>query len=143
MASRFVSPETTRLEISNGDWLLVKRRLTHGELSEAFERRLTPTADGWRINPLMTGLTKVIAYLLDWSLPEYPIRGKSVEDVTAALNALDPDDFLEIHLAIQAHEEAVQAEREREKKTPTRSSAAAATLPSPSAADGVLTGSAT
>lgn len=141
MASRFVRPEETRIEISNGDWILVRKRLNHGEESQAFERRLTPTPDGWRINPMLAGVSQLTAYLLDWSLPEYPIRGKSVEDIASAVNALDPDDFAELRAAIQAHEEAVQAERAKEKKTRTSATDAAATSPSLSAAAGASTGS--
>ena len=35
--SRFVRPETERLELTDGDWMLVKRRLTAGEQRRAFE----------------------------------------------------------------------------------------------------------
>lgn len=120
--SRFVRPEETRLEISHGDWLLVKKRLNKGEWTQAFERQMVPALEGWRVNPMLTGLVQVAAYLIDWSLAEYPIRGKSVDDVTAALNALDPDDFAEILAAIRTHEAAVQRERDLEKKTHTPNS---------------------
>lgn len=119
---RFVQPDTKRLEISDGDWLLVKKRLSQGEREDCFARKYISEVDGARPNlQQVGGLALVTAYLLDWSLlgldeKPVPIRGQPIEDVEAALKMLDPEDFKEIRVAIENHEAAMQAERDAQKK---------------------------
>jgi hypothetical protein len=146
MPTRVVRPDTTKLTISEGDWLLVKKRLNHGEQQEAFARRYISDALGNRVNLRLAGMEKVTAYLLDWSLTDLEekplvIRDKSIEELESALNAIDPDSFAEIRAAIEAHEVAVATARAEEKKVPGGSSAADPISPSPSAAAGGSSGS--
>lgn len=142
MRSRFVTPDTRRLELTDGDYLIVKRQLTHGEELDAFARQTIVGTEGTvRINPLRVGDTKVLAYLLDWSLREYAIKGQPVEVVESALRALAPEDYAEIKAAIDAHEEAMRAAREAEKKTGTGGTRSAPISPSPDAATGGMSGS--
>lgn len=121
--SRFVPPETVTLPISDGDTLVVKKRLTEGERRAAFARLYQHTnGDGYHVNPQMMGIATVLAYLLDWSLTDdagrhVVIASLAVEDRQAVLDSLDPVDFAEIRDAIDAHIEAVAAERETQKKT--------------------------
>jgi hypothetical protein len=121
--SRFVRPETEKLEISGGDWLLVKRRLTAGEERHAFARIVKRMSIGERpeLDPEATGLNKIVAYLLDWSLRDdegaiVPIREQPANVVEAAILSLDPGSFREIHDAIAAHESRQAAALEDEKK---------------------------
>jgi hypothetical protein len=122
--SRFVRPETAKLDISNGDWLLVKRRLTAGEERHAFARilRQTPFGEKMALDFEQTGLAKMVAFLLDWSLVDdtgavVPIRDQPPSTVEAALLNLDPRSFAEIHDAITRHETAQLAALDAEKKT--------------------------
>lgn len=117
-----------------GDWIEVKKRLNTGEWRAALARRYVAGTDGsMKVNLIESGIAQSAAYLLDWSFPEFPIRGKSIDEITAALNALDPDDFAEIKAAVEQHEDAVQAEREEaKKKTLHGANASSATLPSDS-----------
>jgi hypothetical protein len=121
--SRFVRPETVKIDLTDGDWLLVKRRLTAGEERHAFARILQPTSYGepMRLDFEKTGLAKIVAYLLDWSLADdagvVVIRDQPAPVVEAALLALDPSSFAEIHTAINAHEAAQLAALDAEKKT--------------------------
>jgi hypothetical protein len=123
-SSRFVRPETEKLDLSGGDWLLVKRRLTAGEQRHAFARMVKRMNVGEQteLDPEGVGLNKIVAYLLDWSLRDGDgelvlIRDQSVSVVEAALLALDPDSFREIYAAISAHEDRQSAAIEDEKKT--------------------------
>jgi len=147
--SRFVRPETQRIQISNGDWLLVKKRLTAGEQRAAHARMYVAGVDGsTRVNPLQVGVAMTAAYLLDWSFPEYPLRNpdgssKSVDDITAALDALDPVDFDEVNTAVSAHELAMAIARDAEKKIPNGEPSSSVTSPSHAGAIGALTGSET
>ena len=123
--SRIVRPECTVLPISEGDTLTVKRRLTAGEQRDSFARmyRMNEAGD-LRVDPLQSGIAVILAYLVDWTLvdPEgrlIEIRGHPAEDVIAALDAIDPDSFREIKIAIETHEQRMIAERAEEKKTRT------------------------
>lgn len=123
--SRFVRPESEKLTISDGDWILVKRRLTAGEERHAFARivkRITLGVTATpELDPEAIGLAKMVAYLLDWSLTDdaghqVPIRDQPAGIVEMTLLSLDPASFREIHDAIKAHA-ARQAEAlDQEKK---------------------------
>jgi len=122
--SRFVRPDTDRLDLTDGDWLLVKRRLTAGEERRAFARPYKPIHRGEpiEIDPEAVGLGLVTQYLLDWSLVDdrgqvVTIRDQPSSVVEAALNALDPASFREISDAIGAHVERQRAALDAEKKT--------------------------
>ena len=122
--SRFVRPETTKIDLTAGDWLLVKRRLTAGEERHAFARIVKPHAAGERLtfDVEQTGLAKIVAYLLDWSLVDdtgviVPVRDQPAAVVEAALLALEPSSFNEIQRAIDTHERAEFDVHEAEKKT--------------------------
>lgn len=136
MGSRFVQPETTWLTLSNGDRLLVKKRLNAGEQRAAHARMYVAGINGeTRVNPLQVGLAMTTAYLLDWTLTDnegkaVEIRGMSPEDIGRVLDSLSPEDFGEINDAVAKHEQAMQAEREAQKKTLSSVSGSSVTGPS-------------
>lgn len=141
----FVHPDTRQLTLSDGRWLLVRRRLSTGERREMYRRTYLVVGDDWRMDPTLLPRAKVTAYLLDWNITDdgtpVPIFSKPIEEVDAALDALDPLDFDEIHEAIKAHETKMTAEREAEKKTRAGASAPNPISPSPSEPVGVSIGS--
>lgn len=132
--SRFVRPEQTTLHISNGDWLIVRKRLNTGEQRAMFARMARST-DDYKVNPMHVGLATVSAYLLDWSLTDddgkrVVIAEQPIDVVEAVLNNLDTDSFKEIEKAIDKHVEALSAERAKEKESPFTESVSSATSPS-------------
>jgi|SRR5215831_5147967 len=143
---RFVQPTTRRLELSEGDWLLVKTRLTAGERRDAWSRMVITAPDGTRsINPHMVGLATILAYLVDWNITDptgriVPLRPLDGQDpmvvATAALDHLDPESYDEILQAVKRHELQMIAEREAEKKTRRGDPMSSATSPSPVAITG-------
>lgn len=147
MRSRFVRPDTRTLTLANGDTLTVKRRLNAGEARARFARMSLAGVDGTlTVNRLQIGLTTITAYLLDWSLrtdADAPvvIRGVPEADLVAALDALDPESFTEIREAIEAHEQAMDAERTAEKNDPDGKTDASGISPSLSGAAGASSGS--
>jgi len=147
--SRFVRPETTRLDLTEGDYLVVKTRLNAGETREMYARMYVHGDDGrLRPNPRQTGLAKILAYLVDWSLTDLEgkpavIRGRPEDEVTACLNNIDPDSFGEILAAVEDHEQATATARAQEKKRRDGGRGDEVTSPSPSAVTGALSGSAT
>jgi hypothetical protein len=135
--SRFVKPTEVRLPISDGDYLIVKEKLTAGEQLEVFAR-LYKTAEGgssggvtvgktgiaesMTLDPLQVGLSMVLGYLLDWSLTDddgrvVSIRNQPLDVVTAALRNLEFDDYQEIVAAVQAHDARHQAARQEKKRS--------------------------
>jgi hypothetical protein len=99
--------------------------LSYGEQQAAFARMYLPASNGsLRVNPLLTGMGTVVAYLVDWTVTDdsgqiVPIRGLDAEAVTEVLNLLEPESFAEILAAIQTHEAAMaQARQEKKVATP-------------------------
>jgi len=131
-----VRPDTTRLEISGGDWLLVKRRLNAGEQRRAYARVYREGADGkLQVDSLQTGLSLILSYLLDWSLVDeaghvLTIRDEDDAVKMAALDAIDYDSFVEIKTAIEQHEKRNDAEAAAKKTTPPGESPSEPTSPS-------------
>lgn len=121
MTSRVVAPGTKRLDLSQGDWLLVKQQLNAGETMDLFERAapgfdITAGVDLKRLAPTKVGMAIVLAYLLDWSLVDddggpIPIRDATPDEKEAALRLLDLESLVEIMDAISTHDAA-----NREKK---------------------------
>jgi len=113
--SWFVVPETIRLPLEGEQWIDVKRALNVGEVQAMF-RRIYPTAKaGEKLDVDLTqvGSAKVLAYLVGWSLVDP--GGKPVAVSEAALNRLSPEKFALIREAIEAHDEAAEAQRAEEK----------------------------
>lgn len=145
MASRVVRPETKTLQISGGDWLLVKKRLNSGEQRESYARMSLPGT--LRVNPMATGIALIVAYLLDWSLTDEDgqtlvIRGVNADALTAHVNRIDYESFVEIKEAIEQHEQAMAVERAVEKNALAGEKNGPAISPSPSEPAGASSGSA-
>jgi len=124
MARRTRPPETVTLHISQGDWLLVKKHPTTGDERAIFRGMMREGATSDRIDSVNVGMSRIVNTLLDWSFTDHNdkpivIRDKSPDDMIAALNSIDPEDFTEVLQAIDAHREAMEKEREQEKKART------------------------
>lgn len=125
-------PEEVRIELSQGDWLIVKKHLTAGEQQDMLDAMLTPEG---RLDRKKIRMVKIAGYLLDWSFTDATdrpmrIREQPADTVTAALRAIDPESFLEVAQAIDAHDTAMQQARELEKNGPDGAIASSAISPS-------------
>ena len=142
MSSWFVRPDTVRLNLSEGQWILVRQRLNIGEQRAAQARTYTVDANGqWKLDPQHIDQALVVAYLLDWSLTDddgkpVVIRGLAADALAMLLDNLAPERFGELRDAITAHIDAVTSARTEEKKTQSGGTDAAPISSSPSAADG-------
>ena len=123
--SRFVTPETVRLPISCGDFVDVKKRLTHGE-QEDFNAAVGHYVDGaFQINRRMVRDARVLTYLVGWSLQNQGVPVPMSPDLTEqqrlqTIGSLEAATFDEIHDAIFAHEVAIEAaSKEAEKNGPS------------------------
>lgn len=109
--NRFVQPEVVRLDLSDGDWLEVRKELSMGEARRAMARTIkTMRADG-RIEPdiEMVGRAEIAAYILDWSFVD--AADKRVPYSDAALDNLTGETYAEIETAVRAHIATVEDER--------------------------------
>ena len=120
MSVRMRRPATTRLELSQGDYLIVKQDLTAGEYRDFLRGSTTPGA--FELDPLASGVALIRAYLLDWNFTDpdgrpLVIADQSPATVTAILDQIDHEAYMEVQRAIQAHQQARAATIEAEKKT--------------------------
>lgn len=145
MGSRFVQPESRKLDLSNGDWLIVRKRLTTGERRDAYRRTYVENSQGEFVaHSALSATVLVTAYLLDWSLTDaagqqMAIFGQPWDVVASYVDALDPVDFTEIRDAVEAHQVAMTKEREAQKKTRSGGMTSSPISTLPSAVDGPLT----
>jgi hypothetical protein len=121
------------LELSGGDYLIVKQDLTAGEyrdLMRAATRPITVAATAspsaaaptMELDPIAAGMATVLAYLLDWSFQDADGEKLVILDqppamVRAALDNIESDAYMEVQRAIQAHQERRAAVLADEKKT--------------------------
>lgn len=118
--ARMHRPETVKLDISLGDWLLVKKHLTAGERMDMYAAMMKATSTGETIDSARVGVCRVSTYLLDWSITDAEglpvvIRDQPQAVVVSALRALDPESFTEVLNAVDAHDDAMEKARVAEK----------------------------
>jgi hypothetical protein len=128
---RFASGAAVRLELSDGDWVLVHAELTYGQ-----QRRLASAglsvpdalaAQGagpqLSVDWAAYHVERLCTWLMDWSLVD--ADGAHVDLSREAIEALHPDSAAEIDAALDAHITGLEA-----KKAPAGASKSAATSPS-------------
>jgi len=98
MSLRVRRPETIRIALSDGEWILVKKYLTAGEQRAIFRRMMRDGVTGDQIDSVRVGWSKMVGYLLDWSATDpdgklIAIHDKSEDEIGAALDAMPVDAF--------------------------------------------------
>lgn len=142
---RFVRPDVTRLALTDGDWIEVKRALTVGErrsiISSAAKGGISSDGQRVHIDANEMAFARVATWLLDWSF--VGMDDKPMKFTAAAVRNLDSESFTEIEAAIDAHEEAETAAKNSSASTATGSSTpmslvpdSEASSPSASSSDG-------
>lgn len=123
-SNRFVMPEVVRLDLSDGDWIEVKRRLNVAErrsiTSRAAKGGVSTDSTRVFVDANEMEFAKVEAWVLDWSF--VGADEKPVKFSAEAVRALDPNTFAEIIDAIDAHEKAEEAVKNSAGSTATSSS---------------------
>ena len=118
-----VKNKITRLPLSNGHYIDVKKRLNAGEEQDLFAEMSPVQLPGERaqLKTKIVQTARVMAYLLTWSLtddgqplPMSPLMSEA--DRLSTLRSLDPLVFNEIRDAINVHEAAVEQEMADRKK---------------------------
>ena len=108
--SRLILPNTVRLELSDGDWVEVKERLSYGEsqrLSSSMLRYVkTDTGENEiGIDFAKHSLLRMETWLTDWSFRDH--NDKPVPLSRSAIENLDAQTAGEIDEALTAHIEAL------------------------------------
>ena len=113
--NRFVDPRTKRLELSDGDWIEVKERLTFGEtehmraatIQKKFQLDELGAIDlrAIEISIEQARISKLAEWLADWSFCDS--ADKPVPLSRQAIEALDPETANEVNEAVDKHIEEV------------------------------------
>jgi hypothetical protein len=124
--NRFVTPGITRLPLSDGDWIDVKKELNAGEQRAIFTDLVKEMVAGEKphLDPKQVGKTKLMQYIVAWSFAD--AKGDVVPFSEGALENLDPDTYGELVEAVDAHEETaekVRAERKNDRSGESTSKA--------------------
>jgi hypothetical protein len=103
---RFVSAETVRLELTDGDWIEVKRELSYGEQQELFLRdvQMTGLAGGERnvsVDLQLINIRDMAMWIVDWSFED--AKGKRVPVSIDSIKALATDAAEEVDEALTAY----------------------------------------
>jgi hypothetical protein len=137
---RFVPGDVVRLPLSGGEWIDVKKELNAGEARRIFSALVKEMLAGkpTKLDPEKVGLTKVVEYVVGWSLLNADGRPEPVSE--SAIDGLDVDTYNDIVNAVDAHDAACEAVRVARKNGQGGEMASAATSPSPGAAAGASSG---
>lgn len=148
----FPAPESKTITLFGDVFIVVKKRITVGEERRARKRMYIPnyTTGQLLVDPTMSGLTTVIAYLLDWNITRGGERVQirdlalaaekddaKVEELQKILEQLDPATYDAIEIAVKKHEAEQDQERAEAKKSQGGGTSGASTSSSPSAPAGV------
>lgn len=153
-------PEDLLLKLADGDWIVVKKRLTAGETQKVFARMVESVEPGEEGEDgktkarmkfdigQMGGLSQCVEYLLDWSAKDadgkiLPMRDKrgelSPRLIQAGLESLPHDAFKEISDAIESHIKAMEEEIAGQKKASAGETVSSATSSSAGTTTGPTT----
>jgi len=129
---RTVKPETIQIPISDGDYIVVKKRLNYGESTKAKATIVKDFHADGRVTPdfEVVEIAQVLAYLVEWSLVDE--HGQQIPIDThqkrlAAINAQDTATIRELIDAVDAHVKAMDEERAAEKNVTAGETASPAT----------------
>ena len=119
--NRFVSNEIVRLELSDDDWIEVKKRLSYAEQQRlatgAFSRMgMADKEIELKMDSETFNCQRLLIWIVDWSFAN--AKGKQVPVTLDAIKQLDPDTAAEIDDALAVHIEAVAAEKNALKPKP-------------------------
>lgn len=99
---RFVRVETTRLDLSDGDWIEVKNELAYGERLALNNAAMIGQRDGMAIVDYgRFHLKRLELYLVDWNLADE--HGKNMPLQPDTIESLDEESAAEINRALDAH----------------------------------------
>jgi hypothetical protein len=127
---RFVSPNVTRIQLTDGDWIEVKDTLSIGEVRHLTRLTTGEGPNGEKRARLPIGFAQTLVCLVDWNLTDQNEKTVPIsEEPTrmAALDALSQDDFMEIEAAVDKHMKVSLMAAAKKKKTKAGSNPSSST----------------
>ena len=116
---RFVQPDGNllRIELSDGDFINVKKMLTWGEQQDAFGDvvKSAPLEGDAQLDPARVRIVKALTYLVSWSFCDANGLPQPINEST--LRSLDADTGLEISIALVAHEQQMERRKVEKKRS--------------------------
>lgn len=107
---RFVDPTSEiRIALSDDDWIVVRRELSVGQQREMYQAMRRKGSDAIDLSLYPTA--RALAYVVRWSFVDY--HGAAAPVTAGAIDLLEPSTLTEITAAIDAHDDAVDAEKKR------------------------------
>jgi hypothetical protein len=139
---RFVQGDIVRLSLPGNEWIDVKSELNAGEARRVFTQLVREMEAGQptKLDPDKVGLTKVVAYVVGWSLLNQDGRPEPLDE--SAIDALDVETYQDIVAAVDAHDTACEERRQARKNGRDGETLSARTSPSLATAAGASSGSA-
>ena len=104
---RFASGAAVRLDLSDGDWVLVRQELTYGQQRRLAASGLTgidpAVTEGQRLQVDLAAydIERLVLWVLDWSFRD--ADGDQVVVSREAIEALHPDTARELNEALDRH----------------------------------------
>jgi hypothetical protein len=137
---RFVPGDVVRLPLSGGEWIDVKKELNAGEARRVWSAlvREMNAGEPTKLDPEKVGLTKVVEYVVGWSLLNADDRPEPVSE--SAIEGLDVDTYKEIVDAVDQHDARNEALRVARKNGRGGEKASPAISPSPDGVAGASSG---
>ena len=114
---RVVQPTSKRIDLSDGDWIEVKRRLCHGDVRDRMVALTGIDLGNGRaeLNRDMVGIADILAWVVAWSFID--TQGVILPIEKAAIRQLDDESYREIVDAVDLHEVRMDVEVAEEKKS--------------------------
>jgi hypothetical protein len=118
-----VRPETVRVVLADGEWLELAKELTAGENRDmvASQFKDSTNSQGVSIDWKQVGLSKVMAYVKDWSFVDF--KGEALPITEEWLRKFDQQTFADVLDVVAAHDEAADkaiAERKNVQATESK-----------------------
>jgi hypothetical protein len=139
--SWFARGGTVRIALSGHQWIEVKEELNAGEARKVFSGLVKKMNAGQatELDPEKVGLTKLLAYLVNWSARDRDGRPEPIDEST--IDNLTQERYRELVAAVDAHDAACEARRAARKNGQDGETPSARTSPSLAAAVGASSGS--
>jgi len=132
-SSWFVEAETDRLDLTDGNYLIVKRELNLEEERRVLNRQLKTMTLGTmpELDPEQVGLTQLFEYVVEWGGPAFADKqGRTLPFSESAVSNLHPSKFKIISDALAAHIAVQDKRRDAEKNDTTDAINSGPTSPS-------------
>lgn len=119
---RFVKPETRRLDLSDGDWIDVKKHLNVAERAQVDGagvpgfRNDAKGGQAFELDFTALKIARAFVYITGWSFQD--AKGNQTKPTRENVENLDEDSLKEIDEALDAHVAAMDAEKKGQASAP-------------------------